>query len=768
MAVHSLSPDTQNQQLGTGEGELGLAEYTDWILEVMNQPMWRGRADREMDYVDGNQLDAEILQKMQALGIPPAIEPLIGPAIDAVLGFEAKTRTDWRLTPDGADGPEAEDATQALNHKLNQAERQSGADRACSDAFKPQVCVGIGWVEVSKETNPFKYPYRCKAVHRNEIFWDWLAKEPDLSDARYLVRRRWTDVRQAMLKFPDKADLIRMCGGLANWSDQFQFGTDGGMSTDLAMAYQAERGWSIEEQEWRDALKGRVCLFEVWYRRWENVVVIRTMDGRVVEYDKNNPVHTVAVAAGVAKPQRCVVPRMYLSYWMGPHKLYDGATPYRHTDFPYVPFWGKREDRTNVPYGSVRGMVYLQDSVNSAIAKIRWGLSATRTERTKGAVAMTDEKFRQMVGRPDADIVLDAEHMAKPGARFEVKRDFNLTEQQYKMLGDARMGIQRASGITAGFQGQAGTARSGVQESTQIEQTTQQLADTMDNFRFGRTKVGELLLSMLIGDLIGKQNESVYIKSTNPAVPDKTIMLNVPATDETTGLGYLSNDVERIRMKVALSDVPSTPSFRAQQLQAMSEAFKAMPPQYQAVALPHLLSLMDLPNKEEIVKAIADAAQTESPEQIQKRIDEAVAQALLKAQTDLKSRELDLKYNPERERAEIRQVVAQTVLTTVQAAFAAMQAGGQLAMNPAIAPVADSIMQAGGYQHPDPAGEDPNFAVPAGGGQPGGYGAGDVPLEGVQDVHTNTHPNFPPRPQAAQEGMHGIETPATGDNFAPA
>jgi hypothetical protein len=49
-------------------------------------------------------------------------------------------------------------------------------------------------------------------------------------------------------------------------------------------------------------------------------------------------------------------------------------------------------------------------------------------------------------------------------------------------------------------------------------------------------------------------------------------------TVEEGGLRYLSNDVQRTRLKVALSDVPSSSSFRAQQLAALSEAVKALPP----------------------------------------------------------------------------------------------------------------------------------------------------------------------------------------------
>lgn len=721
-------------------GNLELSEFTKFLNEIENQPAWRSQADREMDYYDGNQLDSDLLRKQQAIGMPPAIEPLIGPAIESVLGFEAKTRTDWRVTSDN--GKENDDVAAALNYKLNQSERKSGADRACSDAFKPELCVGIGWVEVSRETDPFKYPYRCKAVHRNEVFWDFLSVEPDLSDARYLVRRRWTDNDQVVLKFPEMADLIRHSNG--RWTDRFELSMDGGSSTNLAKSWSDERGWSIEEQQWRDSENGRVCLYEVWYRRWEQVAILKTPDGRVVEVDMDNPQHLEVIAAGIVKPEKVTIARMYLSYWMGPHKLHDGKSPYKHNDFPYAPFWGKREDRTNVPYGNVRGMIYLQDNVNSLNSKMRWGMSSVRTTRTKGAIMYTDEQFRQQISRVDADIVLDAAHMSQAGAIFKVERDFELNDQHSKMLIDSRAGIYRASGITPGFAGQQGTATSGLQESTQIEQATQSLADLMDNFKFGRTKVGELLLSLIVEDMIGSPQE-VLIRG-NAVKEDRVVMLNQPTADE-DGTEYLTNDISRTVLKVAMNEVPSTASFRSQQLSAMSEAFKSMPQELQIVALPHLLALMDMPDKDEIINAIKQASKQQTPEQVQQAIDAAVKDALQKANTDLKMHELDLKYNPERMLAEIQKIVSDTVKNNVGSAYAAMQAGEKIAMVPQIAPIADIVMQQSGWRQPTPTGQDPNFP------QPQGIQIAPTPALG------DTTPTTPMNPQSAFDGeQQGVET----------
>lgn len=761
MNNYTTPSDQPAGQKGADTG-LSLEAFTRYLHEIQNQPSWRSRADREMDYVDGNQLDAEVLQRQKSLGMPPAIEPLIGPAIEAVLGLEAKTRTDWRITPDRAG--QGDDVAAALNYKLNQAERNSKADAACTEAFRPQVCVGIGWVEVARETDPFKYPYRCRSVHRNEIYWDHLSVEPDMSDARYLLRRRWTDLEQAVLKFPEHADLLR--ASLGRWTDQTGLSMDGSSSTGLAMNLLDERGWSIEEQQWRDCETGRVCLFEMWYRKWEQVTVLKAKDGRVVEYDKTNPAHDVLLATGAVRPMKATMPRMYVSFWAGPHKLYDGKTPYSHHNFPYVPFWGHREDRTNIPFGRVRGMVYLQDNVNSAISKIRWGLSATRTERTKGAVDMKDSQFRQQVNRVDADIILNADHMAKQGARFIVHRDFQLNEQQYKMLQDSRMGIERASGISSGFMGIQGSATSGVQEQTQIEQSSQTLAALMDNFKQARTKVGELLLSLIIEDMT--EEEEVLIPG-NAIREDRTVILNSPARDDFTGMEYRTNDVQRTRLKVALDDVPSSSSFRVQQLSAMSEAFKAMPQNLQVVALPHMLALMDIPDKDEIIKAVRDASQKMTPEQIQERVDQAVKEALAQAGMEEKARELDMKER--KTDAEIGVLEAKKVLTGVQSEFSAMQGGAQVASNPQIAPIADELMKAAGYQAPTPLGDDPNFPTP-----------GDFPIQpgpapdagpageglGFPPVRENTSPGFPPVPSDGESPMEGIETPSTADNFSGA
>lgn len=738
------------------DAPLSVTEWEEICREALNQQPWRAQADKEADYANGNQLDSDLLRRQRAAGIPPAKENIIGPAIAAVCGYEKKTRTDWRVTPDG--DPEGQDVADALNYKLNQAERHSKADRALSEAFRPAVTVGLGWVEVSRPSDPFEYPYRCRYVSRNEIWWDMKAREPDLKDARWLFRRRWVDKDQAAMLFPEHAELIlRMQAGWA--SDLFNMELEGGQSTGLYAAADTERGWTLQEDSWYNTENRQVCISEVWYRRWVSVMVLKLRNGRVVELDESNAAHIAAVQSGVAQLQRAVVARMRRSYWIGPHRLADGPTPYPFKGFPYVPVWCYREDTTGVPFGLVRDMLFPQDSLNSTIAKLRWGMGAVRTERTKGAVDMTDDQFRRAIARPDADIVLNAQHMSLPGARFEVHRDFQLNAQQFQLMQDSRAAIERVTPITPSLRGQQGTARSGLQEQTQLEQSTTTLADPMDSFKEARALVGEMLMALIIEDT-GREETTVVIEG-DTINPPRTVVLNKPERDPVTGMLYLSNDIQRTRLKVALEDVPSSPGFRAQQLNALSEAVKALPAHAQQVMLPFLVDLMDTPRKKQVVETLRNAEQQADPEAIR----EQVKQELMH---DLKLRELEIK---ERESdAKIKKLLQEAVQTGVQAAFSAMQAGAQVAQMPMIAPVADAIMQSAGYQKPNPGGDDPNFPTAQTQAavqmkDPYLQGQGRPGEDGLPKVRENTSPAFPPVPQQPGTGMQGIETPEVEDNI---
>lgn len=733
-------------------GGISLREYENIVNEIENQPSWRAIADQDMDYADGKQLDSDLLRRQKELGIPPAVENRISPALRSLSGYEATTRTDWRVTPNGE--VEGREVAEAINYKLNQAEKKSKADKACSNAFSAQIACGIGWVEVSRESDPFKYPYRCRAVHRNEIHWDMTSEEPDLSDARWLRRQKWLRPERIAQVFPEHAELVYALGKHGSQWYELDPMMDGGGDTGLQYAWHQGRHSTIAEHRWYNQANKEMCLVELWYRRWVTIHVLKTPNGRVVAYDADNPSHIAAVAYGKAKVLKANVSKVRRSYWLGRHCLYDSESPYKHSHFPYVPFIGFKENSSGVPFGYVRDMRFPQDSLNSGISKLRWAMSVVRVERTKGAVDMTDAQLRKQIAKPNSDIVLNPQHMAQQGSRFEVHRDYQLTDQHYQMLQDNRSSIVAVSDITQGFMGKSGNATSGRQEQMQIEQSNQSLAVIMDNFRQARTLIGEQLMSLIIEDM-GNEQQAVIIAG-DAITPARKVVVNKPEVDPETGMVYLSNDIQRTALSVSLEDVPSTNAYRGQQLNAMSEAVKSLPPQYQAAVLPFMMSLMDIPKKEQVIEAVKQAQQQQTPEQIQQQIDQAVQDALLKANIDIKNKEFELKQLVAQ--SDIKLAEAKAVQTGVASAYSAMQAGAQVAQIPQIAPVADEIMKSAGYRVPTPMGQDPNYPTAA-------MPVAPVGSEQLPQVQQNTSPAMPPVPQQAPSPMQGIETPRTTDNL---
>ena len=216
--------------------------------------------------------------------------------------------------------------------------------------------------------------------------------------------------------------------------------------------------------------------------------------------------------------------------------------------------------------------------------------------------------------------------------------------------------------------------------------------------------------------------------------------------------------------------MPSTNSYRGQQLNALSEVAKALPPEVQKAVLPYMVSLMDTPYKNEIVEAIRAASQSQTPEQIEQMVKEAKAQAVREAGLELRGRELEMQYSPEKLRAEIDLMVSKRVSELVKASYASMQAGQVIATIPQVAPIADVVMQSSGYRPPNPVGVDPNFPVP---GQAAamnirspyvqGQGA-ELGSEQLPMTRENTSPMLPPVPQDPSP-LRGIETQRVTDNI---
>ncbi|EKN4096904.1 TPA: portal protein [Yersinia enterocolitica] len=613
-----------------------LERLMDISSDIDHQPDWRTSANTACAYYDGDQLAPEVVAKLRERGQPLTQHNLIAPTIDGVLGMEAKTRTDLMVIADDPN-EEMEIMAEAVNAEFADACRLSGLNKARSDAYAEQIKAGLSWVEVRRNDDPFANKFKVSTVHRNEVFWDWFSREADLSDCRWLMRKRWLDVDEVKGTFPDKAQIIDY--SLNEWKGFVDTVLADGQESDLMSAYEEYQSWSRESTEWVTSNRKRVLLQVIYYRTFQRLPILQLSNGRVVEYDKNNVMHAVAVATDRVQVTMARVSRIRESWFVGPHFIIDRPCTAPQGMFPLIPFWGYRKDKTGAPYGLACRAIPAQDEVNFRRIKLTWLLQAKRVIKDSDATEMTDKQLAEEIERPDGVINLNPNRANKTTAAdaLNIQQDFQVAQQQFQVMQESMKLIQDGLGVYSAFLGQDSNASSGVAISNLVEQGATTLAEINDNYQFACQQVGQLLLCYLLEELTKRRNYPVVINRDDPR-KRKEVVLN--AAEEA---GRMNNDVSRLRAHIALAPIQQTPAYKSQLAQRLSEVITGLPPQIQVSVLDMWVELLDLPNKQEFVERIRGALGTpKSPDEMTPEEQQAAQQEqqLQQQQQELAMREI--------------------------------------------------------------------------------------------------------------------------------
>ncbi|EJQ8147020.1 portal protein [Salmonella enterica subsp. enterica serovar Newport] len=550
--------------------------------------------------------------------------------------MEAKTRTDLMVVSDDPD-EEAEKLADAINAEFADACRLSNLNKARSDAYAEQIKAGLSWVEVRRNSDPFGPKFKVSTVNRNEVYWDWLSREADLSDCRWLMRRRWMDTDEAKVSFPGMSQIIDYA--VHEWRGFVDTTLAEGQDSQLMSAWEEYQSWSREQSEWLQSDRRRVLLQVVYYRVYQRMPVIELNNGRVVAFDKNNLMQAVAVATGRVQVTIGRVSRIREAWFVGPHFITDRPCTAPQGMFPLVPFWGYRKDKTGEPYGLVSRAIPAQDEVNFRRLKLTWQLQAKRVVMDNDATDMSNSEVMEQVERPDGVIRLNADRKNKTSIAdvFSVQQDSQISNQQFTVMQESEKLIQDTMGVYAAFLGQNSNASSGVAISNLVEQGGTTLAEINDNYQFACQQVGRLLLSYLLEDLKKRRNYAVVI-NRNDKRKRQTVTLNEEGDD-----GEMTNDISRLNTYIALAPVQQTPAFKAQLAQRMSEVIQGLPPEVQAAVLDLWVNLLDVPDKQEFVERIRTALGTpKSPDEMtpEEQQQAQLQQEIQQQQMELQMREM--------------------------------------------------------------------------------------------------------------------------------
>jgi hypothetical protein len=535
------------------------------LADCDEQPFWRARADLACSYVDNvdnEQLTPAQKHAAQQHGIPARAINLIGRVINGVLGQEAKSRRDPALD---ADDEDFNDVSDVLNVKLKEAQRETMADMNVSAAYRSQVCAGVGWTEVRRNTDPFKYPYAVEFVPRDQMWWDWRARAFDLADARWVCRSQWKDLDEVIAAFPQHREVIKQA--VNGWAAFFN---EGPIDESIRRQYGVSdtQRFRTRSAEWRDGMRERIKLYNVQYRVAAEVVILRVGHRKII-VDQENPLHMEAISRGLGKLERSHTMQIRNAIYAGPFRLVDEPTQLKR--FKFTPFFAFRRDADDTPYGLVESMLAPQDDYNDASQRVRWMLRAQQVHIDSDAA---DEDYNTVADiaenamRPNATMVLNP-NRRNPQFGVQIKNDLTLQKELMERMADSRMLVQDVPGVYGPQLGDAPTGvTSGIAMNTLVEQGIVAMGELNDNYLLGRRLTYENLFDLIVEDHLerdlqvkigsGKTRRMVVLNTRNPET------------------GEAMNVVKDAPVKLGLGEAPSSPAYQMQLASMVGEMIRSL------------------------------------------------------------------------------------------------------------------------------------------------------------------------------------------------
>lgn len=577
-----------NRDLASKSGGMDYLKLARILGDIRSQFNWRERSDRAVAYYDLSQMTESLRIKKEA-GMDPVITSLITADINSVLGHEAKMRQDWKVE---LDSDLYADVGGYFNEKMHEAKRETNAAMHISDAFASQIKAGIGFVKVSRNTNPLEYPYRVSSIHRNRVRWDMRISEKGFDGCRWLIEEDWADKDVLYSAFPEARRLLDEHQSLIDPPFESDIFTKSRLTTFDNESYEARAYFDRINEEWLDnSHRDRAKVYEVHYKVPKTVKVLAVGTSRI-KFNKKNPVHVVSVDRGIAEIIEGPGYEVRRSMFIGPYRIYDEPTGTQR--YPIVPFWCYQEDSTGAPIGLIEAMISPQDEYNERRTVMRHMLKSKRVYADRDSLALEVNSFSNVadeVMKSDAFIVLNENRRNQNG--FRIEDNSGLQQEQINAMESARELIRASSGISMNFSGSSGASQSGIAINSIVEQSTVTLGEALDNYREGTRLVGELLLNLCIDD---HQRPDMQV-SVGTGKRRRTVVLN--SFDER---GVPLNHVGDLPVRMGLGEVPATPAHKLQQQQQIAQVLNSVgqDPILRAALAGMFIQSTDIENRDDV------------------------------------------------------------------------------------------------------------------------------------------------------------------------
>jgi hypothetical protein len=583
--------------------EMSLQDLTDIRSSDQNYTQWRYDCATAEEYSAGNQFTFDDIEAASANGITLTIANYVKPILDDINGIQESVMTSWKVR---GENPENDDLYNALSHKLFEAAKVTNVHRARLRAYASQVNVGIGWMEVGRQANPLLGEYLAEDVPWREMFFDMRARRADLEDAGYIHRVR-TFHKDRIKKQFSHVEGIDWAVDTAPTPARMQWMNIEPPQNYRALPWRRGRDYPITYQNTPKDADLRT-LEEVWRPVYLEGLFAKLPNGKVVLYDEKNSMLSMMVKYGIAKLVEAPYTRWRCALWAGDFKINDCWSPYPWRGHPYIAFWGYREGMTMVPYGVTRGLVSLQDEINSAAAKFHFGMDAVRIYIEEGALSESmslDEVIAQAANKRGVFIL-------KQGKIDKIKIDhhFQLNEQNFKRAQDAKADMRAVSMASALNPANINGAPADPQMlSAMTLRALANLGEIPGNYREGSELVGDRMIELINEDIAEQGNVEITYNHPTRGIRKVQFQTEIGFTAEHGRI--INNDVTLLRCDVGLDEVPHTATYRAQQLSDNMKMAQSCPPEAveaRTMLMANVVKLSDVPHGNEVGQHMLEQA----------------------------------------------------------------------------------------------------------------------------------------------------------------
>lgn len=635
-------------------------KYLSWIDEAHTASRdWRSESWYDEELADGDisKLQAEVdagksgLKLVNVNRIFPTVNLITGTQSINKHNITAKGRTN-------KDGEISQVMTEAIQFVVDQNEGQY----KISKAFRDEVVPGIGFMQVSFNSDPRQEKIKLENRDWKEMFWDpfadpWL----DPTNCRYVFCHRWMDIDVLEQMFPDKKREINdVFLEFTDAEDHYSTGNDEATEVD-------EKKRLLSGSRWANKERRRVRPAEIWYPKYEKAIYAVFPDGRVIEVsDQIDELEQYNLIQSASEVVPAVVLKMKVAAILGETLLMpETNSPFQHDLYPFIPFVGYT-DRFKTPYGVPRQIRGQNEEVikrrSTALAML-----ASRRVTAEADVGTPDElqKLYEESQRLDSFMVIPKGKMGG----FIVEENSSLAGPQMQMGDHSEREIQEISGANAESLGYGSNVQSGVGIGKKQAQGAVLTASLYDNLRRSLHMIGVQVIAGVQQTWTAPKILRVTDSITGA---QKFHELNQQVVNPNTGEVMVKNDITQGKYDLIVSDAPQTDTVREQNLQLIIEWVKKSPPEVIPKLMAMAFEMSNLPNKDALMAKIKPLlgedplAEDKTPDQLKEEILqqlEAQKQASIK-QEQLANEETNLKFENmelvnDKIRAEIKKIIAE-------------------------------------------------------------------------------------------------------------